>query len=103
MSDAKFTKGPWTHVSSFPTSIWAGEGEATFWIGSTNVDAVKSLEERTGNAQLMAAALDMYKVLVSLLPSLYNAFEPDNQSAAYQRVIAAIAKAEGRELSRESE
>jgi hypothetical protein len=50
------------------------------------------------NARLIAAAPEMLAALEQVAPTLYNPFEPDNQSEAYKQVEAAIRKAKGESL-----
>lgn len=91
MTTLEHTPGPWNHDKTFPTSVWAND----IWIASTNVEAVRTLEEKTANARLIAAAPDLLEAPKAVLPELNEL-----PTHAYHRlapiVHAAVSKAEAR-------
>lgn len=102
---AAHTPGPWAavreqeHKPNRPaipyfsintdTANQVGDKYASY-IG--RVDGARG-ERQEANARLIAAAPDMLEALERIESSLYNPFEPDNQSANYLAVKAAIQKA----------
>jgi hypothetical protein len=97
--EAKHTPGPWKAIEwtchSRTTVVTAYGHEKVVTDCAPGPVSGYLDAEAEANAQLIAAAPEMYTALVSLLPMLYNGFEPDNQSKAYRTVEAVISKALG--------
>jgi hypothetical protein len=109
MSEAQHTPGPWQAIkwsSHAQTTVVTAPWAAVIRLGKHFKSGAVIAEcqgarsgylddEAEANARLIAAAPEMLAELKRQVQRLYNGFEPDNQSAEYQRVIALIRKAEG--------
>lgn len=107
---SQHTPGPWTivddeihagdvHVVCFGHdyeeygSIGARPADGGTWL---KAERAKYEAEVAANRILIAAAPDLLAALKDAAEWMYNPFEPDNQSPRYARIMAIIAKAEGK-------
>jgi hypothetical protein len=87
---SKHTPGPWEPLND------SGYSNAQVFIDGYYLDVPgEDRATRHANAHLIAAAPELLQALEACAEREYNGFEPDNQSAHYQRIMAAIRKAKG--------
>lgn len=88
---SRFTPGPWKVVEdSYGNTVVTGKGMVVE-IGLEHIAKVGGLAEHEANARLIAAAPELLEALINLRDNF------DYPPAAYEVILNAIAKAEGRE------
>lgn len=93
MTKAAHTPGPWK-ARHWDAAAWEVDKGNPFIIAFPK--NVQLLDELEANARLISAAPDLLNVAKQCLERNWNPFEPDNQSALWHELKAAIAKAEGK-------
>jgi len=113
MNAPKHTQGPWSQfddggksVHGYPygheysDTVWGPKGPGFGLIADCSNNGQRATDESIANAKLIAAAPDLLDALKAILPFTreYDVFHNDDEDlrAAWDKVNAAFAKAEGR-------